>query len=60
MPRTWLRVGPLGEGMVQLWQDIDPEQTAVDLVPADQAPDTGWEQAPEGEYEKGADCCPRA
>ena len=24
VPRTWLRDGPLGEGMVQLWQDQDP------------------------------------
>ena len=35
VPRTWLRDGPLGKGMVQLWQDTDPEQTAVDLVAAD-------------------------
>jgi uncharacterized repeat protein (TIGR03843 family) len=25
VPRTWLRDGPFGEGMVQLWQETDPE-----------------------------------
>jgi uncharacterized repeat protein (TIGR03843 family) len=42
VPRTWLRDGPLGVGMVQLWQDEDPDQDAVDLVPADEVPDEGW------------------
>ena len=42
VPRTWLRDGPLGTGMVQLWQEADPEQVAVDLVPADGVPDEGW------------------
>ena len=42
VPRTWLQDGPFCEGMVQLWQDTDPEQTAVDLVPAEDVPDTGW------------------
>ena len=42
VPRTWLRDGPLGAGMVQLWRDIDPEQDAVDLVPAGAVPDEGW------------------
>ena len=37
VPRTWLRDGPLGPGMVQRWQDIDPDQDAVDLVPAEDA-----------------------
>ena len=37
--RTWLRDGPLGPGMVQLWQDVDPEQDAVDLVAADEVPE---------------------
>ena len=32
VPHTWLRGGPLGEGMVQLWQEQDPSQNAVDLV----------------------------
>jgi len=39
VPRTWFRGGPLGRGMVQLWQEIDPEQDAVDIVAADQVPD---------------------
>ncbi len=42
VPRTWLREGPLGAGMVQLWQDVDPEQDAVDLVPAGAVPAEGW------------------
>ena len=42
VPRTWLRDGPLGAGMVQLWRDIDPEQDAVDLVAASAVPDEGW------------------
>ena len=36
-PRTWLRDGQFGEGMVKLWQETKPAQTAVDLVPADNA-----------------------
>jgi uncharacterized repeat protein (TIGR03843 family) len=48
VPRTWLRDGPLGEGMVQLWQDADPDQDAVDLVPADAVPDEGWRHVFEG------------
>jgi len=48
VPQTWLRDGPLGPGMVQLWQDIDPEQDAVDLVPADAVPDEGWRPVFEG------------
>lgn len=42
VPRTWLRDGPLGTGMVQLWQEPDPDQDAVDLVPADAVPGEGW------------------
>ncbi|WP_199731935.1 SCO1664 family protein [Cellulomonas triticagri] len=54
VPRTWLRDGPLGEGMVQLWQEapagadgaaLDP----VDLVPADAVPATGWRTVLDGE-----------
>jgi uncharacterized repeat protein (TIGR03843 family) len=51
VPRTWLRDGPFGEGMVQLWQETDPEQSAVDLVPADAVPDTGWKEVLQGEDE---------
>ncbi|WP_342024938.1 SCO1664 family protein [Arthrobacter citreus] len=53
VPRTWLRDGPFGEGMVQLWQETDPEQNAVDLVPADAVPDTGWKEVLQGEDETG-------
>lgn len=53
VPRTWLRDGPLGEGMVQLWQEQDPEQHAVDLFPADQVPAAGWRTVLEGEDEDG-------
>ncbi len=53
VPRTWLRDGPLGEGMVQLWQESDPDQTAVDLVAADDVPETGWKHVLEGQDESG-------
>ncbi|HTN54855.1 MAG TPA: SCO1664 family protein [Microbacterium sp.] len=52
VPRTWLRDGPLGLGMVQLWQDPDPEQDAVDLVSADAVPD-GWRHVFAGTDELG-------
>jgi uncharacterized repeat protein (TIGR03843 family) len=48
VPHTWLREGPLGEGMVQLWQDVDTEQDAVDLVSSDAVPDAGWCRVFEG------------
>lgn len=53
VPRTWLRDGPFGEGMVQLWQETDPDQNAVDLVATDRVPGTGWKQVLEGQDEKG-------
>ena len=53
VPRTWLRDGPFGEGMVQLWQETDPEQTAVDLLPVEDMPNTGWKQVLEGEDQNG-------
>lgn len=53
VPRTWLRDGPLGEGMVQLWQESDPGQAPVDLVAIDDVPQTGWKQVLEGQDEKG-------
>ncbi|MCS5486891.1 SCO1664 family protein [Curtobacterium flaccumfaciens pv. beticola] len=38
VPPTWLvDDGPFGPGMVQRWQDVDPEQDAVDLVPTAEA-----------------------
>ena len=52
VPRTWLRDGPFGVGMVQLWQDLDPEQDAVDLVLADAVPDS-WRQVFAGTDEQG-------
>ncbi|CAN5198457.1 SCO1664 family protein [soil metagenome] len=51
VPRTWLRDGPFGPGMVQLWQDVDPDQTAVDLVAADEVPDAGWRHVFDGRDE---------
>jgi uncharacterized repeat protein (TIGR03843 family) len=42
VPRTWLRDGPMGRGMVQLWQNLDPAQNAVDLVPSESVPSEGW------------------
>ncbi|PPF22084.1 SCO1664 family protein [Rathayibacter sp. AY1A7] len=54
VPRTWLRDGPLGPGMVQLWQDIDPDQDAVDLVPTDAVPD-GWRHVLDGSDEEDRD-----
>ncbi len=51
VPPTWLRAGPLGEGMVQLWRDIDPEQDAVDLIAADAMPSTGWRHVFDGRDE---------
>ncbi|MGF6832300.1 putative repeat protein (TIGR03843 family) [Paenarthrobacter sp. TE4293] len=53
VPRTWLRDGPLGEGMVQLWQEQDPVHSAVNLVATDQVPTTGWKQVLEGQDEDG-------
>ncbi|MGG5171086.1 SCO1664 family protein [Pseudarthrobacter sp. J1738] len=53
VPRTWLRDGPLGKGMVQLWQDQDPDQGAVDLVAADRIPQTGWKPVLKGQDEDG-------
>ncbi|MER2138394.1 MAG: SCO1664 family protein, partial [Arthrobacter sp.] len=53
VPRTWLRDGPAGEGMVQLWQETDPEQAAVDLVPLEDVPSSGWKLVLEGEDPAG-------
>ena len=51
VPRTWLRDGPMGAGMVQLWQHVDPAQTAVDIVAAEAVPDTGWRHVFDGRDE---------
>jgi uncharacterized repeat protein (TIGR03843 family) len=42
VPTTFLREGPLGWGMVQLWQEPDPEQDPVDVVPSRTVPREGW------------------
>ncbi len=39
VPRTILRDGPHGIGMVQVWQEPDPAQAAVEIVPAGQTPE---------------------
>ena len=54
VPRTWLRDGPLGEGMVQLWQETDLAQNAVNLVATGEVPKTGWKQVLEGQDENGS------
>ncbi|OIH94373.1 SCO1664 family protein [Curtobacterium sp. MCBA15_001] len=41
VPPTWLGDGPLGRGMVQRWQDVDPDQDAVDVVPVETAEQSG-------------------
>jgi len=52
VPRTWLRDGPLGPGMVQLWQEPDAAQDPVDVVPSDAVP-AGWRTVLEGGDEEG-------
>ena len=42
VPHTILRDGPLGPGMVQLWQEPEPEQRPVDVVPVHDVPPEGW------------------
>lgn len=51
VPTTWLRDGPLGAGMVQLWQEVDASQAAVDLVPTAEVTDAGWRTVFEGSDE---------
>ncbi|UFU03728.1 SCO1664 family protein [Ruania suaedae] len=53
VPRTWLRDGPLGAGMVQCWQEPDPEQDPVDVVPTEAVPTDGWRTVLEGSDESG-------
>jgi uncharacterized repeat protein (TIGR03843 family) len=47
VPPTWLRDGPHGPGMVQLWQEPDPEQEAVTLVAEGDTP-PGWKHVFDG------------
>lgn len=53
VPHTWLRDGPLGEGMVQLWQEQDPAQNAVNLLATEHIPETGWKTVLQGQDENG-------
>ncbi|WP_298455810.1 SCO1664 family protein [uncultured Cellulomonas sp.] len=53
VPRTWLREGPLGPGMVQLWQEPDPASDPVDVVPSRALPRPGWRTVVEGSDERG-------
>lgn len=53
VPQTWLRDGPLGEGMVQLWQEQDPAQNPVNLIAADLMPETGWKHVLQGQDQNG-------
>lgn len=53
VPLTWLRDGPLGPGMVQLWQEPDRAQDPVDVVPSDAVPGAGWRTVLEGGDEEG-------
>ncbi len=41
VPLTFLRDGPHGPGMVQVWQDVDDSRVAVDIVAGGRAP-RGW------------------
>lgn len=47
VPLTFLRDGPHGEGMVQVWQEPDDEQAAVDIVLEGRVPD-GWRHVFDG------------
>lgn len=53
VPHTWLRDGPFGDGMVQLWQEADPTQHAVKLLPTEQLPATGWKTVLHGQDGNG-------
>jgi uncharacterized repeat protein (TIGR03843 family) len=39
VPYTFLGTGPHGEGMIQVWQEADPEQYAVDIVGVGKMPE---------------------
>lgn len=53
VPRTWLREGQFGEGMVQLWQEVDRGQHPVDIVAADMVPAGGRKTILHGQDESG-------
>jgi uncharacterized repeat protein (TIGR03843 family) len=54
VPHTFLRGGPHGPGMVQVWQEPDDEELAVDLVREGAVPD-GWLHVFDGvdEHDRG-------
>jgi len=52
VPRTWLGDGPLGPGMVQLWQHTTGT-AAIEVLPTDAVPHDGWRVVFEGEDEHG-------
>jgi uncharacterized repeat protein (TIGR03843 family) len=54
VPFTFLRDGPHGPGMVQLWQEPDDDRAAVDLVRAGAVP-AGWLHVFDGvdEHDRG-------
>ncbi|ADG73030.1 conserved hypothetical protein [Cellulomonas flavigena DSM 20109] len=54
VPRTWWGDGPLGPGMLQLWQEPDTGQDPVDVVPAAAVPAPGWRTVLEGTDEHGS------
>ncbi|WP_341926973.1 SCO1664 family protein [Nocardioides psychrotolerans] len=47
VPLTWLRDGPHGPGMVQLWKEPDEQQEAVTLVEEGRVPE-GWRHVFDG------------
>ena len=47
VPLTWLRDGPSGEGMVQLWKEPDEGAEALRIVPVDALP-SGWRHVFDG------------
>ncbi|MFJ5105903.1 MULTISPECIES: SCO1664 family protein [unclassified Glutamicibacter] len=53
VPRTWLREGQFGEGMVQLWQEVDRGQHPVDIVAAAMVPASGRKTILHGQDESG-------
>lgn len=48
VPLTWLRDGPLGPGMVQVWREPDPAHDPVDVVRVDEVPGAGWRRVLDG------------
>ncbi|GAA2119023.1 SCO1664 family protein [Nocardioides bigeumensis] len=47
VPLTFLRDGPHGPGMVQVWQEPDEDDVAIDLVAEGEVPD-GWRHVFDG------------